>query len=132
MTAASVAQDRTANRVALCSAIFAGFAYVGYAVVRQVFGGKPVPSAAGGGFLRNENDALGLEYEEEAAASAHGGQRIYLRRLSGSAANGNAMFDTGQSSTRCILRPLSVRERIRELNLSALAFADTMLVLQGC
>jgi hypothetical protein len=36
MTAASVAQDRTANRVALCSAIVAGFAYVGYAVVRQV------------------------------------------------------------------------------------------------
>ena len=31
-------QDRTSNRVALCSAIFAGFAYVGYATVRQAFG----------------------------------------------------------------------------------------------
>lgn len=141
MTAASVAQDRTTSRVALCSAIFAGFAYVGYAVVRQAFGAGRNRGGAvsgGGGFLRNEDDVLGLDYEEESSAAAcsqHGGQRIYLRRLSGStaAANGSAVFDSiaGQSSGRCILRPMSVRERIRELNLSALAFADTMLVLQG-
>ena len=31
-------QDKASGRVALCSAIFAGFAYVGYAVVRQTFG----------------------------------------------------------------------------------------------
>jgi hypothetical protein len=141
MAAAAVAQDRTANRVAMCSAIIAGFAYVGYAVVRRAFGGGKrrdgAVAASSGGFLRNENDVLGLEYEEEEESSPaiRGGQRIYLRRLSGSmaAANGNALFD-GQSSGgggHCILRPFSVRERIRELNLSALAFADTVLVLQG-
>ncbi len=142
MAAAAVAQDRTANRVAMCSAIIAGFAYVGYAVVRRAFGGGKrrdgaAAASSSGGFLRNENDVLGLEYEEEEEYSPaiRGGQRIYLRRLSGSmaAANGNALFD-GQSSGgggHCILRPFSVRERIRELNLSALAFADTVLVLQG-
>lgn len=31
---ASASSDRTFNKVALCSAIFAGFAYVGYSVVR--------------------------------------------------------------------------------------------------
>jgi hypothetical protein len=143
MAAAAVAQDRTANRVAMCSAIIAGFAYVGYAVVRRAFGGGKrrdgAAAASSGGFLRNENDVLGLEYEDEEESSPairnSGRQRIYLRRLSGSmaAANGNALFD-GQSSGgggHCILRPFSVRERIRELNLSALAFADTVLVLQG-
>lgn len=30
-------QDKTVNKVALCSAIFAGFAYVGYSVVRTAF-----------------------------------------------------------------------------------------------
>jgi hypothetical protein len=59
-----------------------------------------------------------------------------LRRLSGSAASGgggsgSGFFDSASAGGRCILRPVSVRERIRELNLSALAFADTMLVLQG-
>ena len=29
--------DKTVNKVALCSAIFAGFAYVGYSVVRTAF-----------------------------------------------------------------------------------------------
>lgn len=29
--------DKTINKVALCSAIFAGFAYVGYSVVRTAF-----------------------------------------------------------------------------------------------
>ena len=29
--------DRTVNKVAICSAIFAGFAYVGYSVVRTAF-----------------------------------------------------------------------------------------------
>lgn len=35
--ASSSAADRTMNKVALCSAIFAGFAYVGYSVVRTAF-----------------------------------------------------------------------------------------------
>lgn len=35
--ASGSAADRTMNKVALCSAIFAGFAYVGYSVVRTAF-----------------------------------------------------------------------------------------------
>jgi len=30
-------EDKTVNKVALCSEIFAGFAYVGYSVVRTAF-----------------------------------------------------------------------------------------------
>lgn len=33
----SATSDKTVNKVALCSAIFAGFAYVGYSVVRTAF-----------------------------------------------------------------------------------------------
>ena len=132
----SINQDKTANRVALCSAIFAGFAYVGYAVVRQAFGGRKVTSH---GFFRNENDLLGLEYEKEPRG------KVYLRRLSGSACSGGKndlvgtlkpCLDNDQQEGRidglhCILRPLSVRERIRELNLNAQAFTDTLLILHG-
>lgn len=35
------------------------------------------------------------------------------------------------NSGRIILRPLSVQERIRELNFRARHFADTMLAIQG-
>lgn len=132
-------QDRTANRVALCSAIFAGFAYVGYAVVRTAFGGRKFNN----GFFRNENDCLGLEYD----ASDRKG-RVYMRRLSGSsyrtgkkemlaaAAAGLTQLeqdDNGETpvSIDSVLRPLSVRERLRELNLNAMAFADTLLILHG-
>lgn len=130
-------QDKTANRVALCSAIFAGFAYVGYAVVRQAFGGRKVK---GHGFFRNENDLLGLEYDTEPRG------KVYLRRLSGSTCGGGQkdfvgtlrQLDNGQEEgvegvegIQCVFRPLSVRERIRELNLNAMAFADTLLILHG-
>jgi len=130
---ASINQDK--NRLALCSAIFAGFAYVGYAVVRQAFGGRKVN---GHGFFRNENDLLGLEYEKEARG------KVYLRRLSGSACSGGKndlvgtlkSYDSEQQEGQidgihCVLRPLSVRERIRELNLNAQAFTDTLLILHG-
>ncbi len=32
--------NQRVNRVALCSAVFAGCAYVGYSVARQAFGGR--------------------------------------------------------------------------------------------
>jgi len=130
----AINQDRTANRVALCSAIFAGFAYVGYAVVRQAFGGRKVN---GHGFFRNENDLLGLEYENEPR------KKVYLRRLSGSGCTaGSKEFVESMKPCQaeqegpiegisCVFRPLSVRERIRELNLNAQAFTDTLLILHG-
>lgn len=40
MASAAGPNDKTVNKVALCSAIFAGFAYVGYSVVRTAFGKK--------------------------------------------------------------------------------------------
>lgn len=40
MASTAGTNDKTANKVALCSAIFAGFAYVGYSVVRTAFGRK--------------------------------------------------------------------------------------------
>ena len=40
MATAAGSQDKTVNKVALCSAIFAGFAYVGYSAVRTAFGKK--------------------------------------------------------------------------------------------
>ena len=115
-------QDRTSNRVALCSAIFAGFAYVGYATVRQAFGWRKPNN----GFFRDENDCLGLEYEPDPRG------KVYLRRLSGSSCTGPGR--TGESeaaSLQSVLRPLSVRERLRELNLNAMAFTDTLLILHG-
>ena len=122
-------QDKTTSKVALCSAIFAGFAYVGYAVVKQVFGrGRREEEVVvpGGlmGFFRDETDVLGLDYEP---ADPTG--RVFLRRLSGSRAGrgGTLLAEAGDS----VLRPLSVRERIRQLNLSAVAFTDTLLVLHG-
>ena len=122
-------QDKTTSKVAICSAIFAGFAYVGYAVVKQVFGrGRREEEVLvqGGlmGFFRDETDVLGLDYEP---ADPTG--RVFLRRLSGSRAGrgGTLLAEAGES----VLRPLSVRERIRQLNLSAVAFTDTLLVLHG-
>ena len=124
-------QDKTTSKVAICSAIFAGFAYVGYAVVKQVFGrGRTREEAQGEipgglmGFFRDETDVLGLDYEP---ADPTG--RVFLRRLSGSRAGrgGTLLAEAGES----VLRPLSVRERIRQLNLSAVAFTDTLLVLHG-
>ena len=117
-------QDRTSNRLALCSAIFAGFAYVGYTTVRQAFGWRKPNN----GFFRDENDCLGLEYEPEP------GGKVYLRRLSGSSCSGGVggrSGDTEAATLQSVLRPLSVRERLRELNLNAMAFTDTLLILHG-
>jgi len=138
---ASLNQDKTTNRVAFCSAIFAGFAYVGYTVVKQAFGG--IKAKLGGttngddmnsstGFFRNDADLLGLEYDQPRK-----GQKVYLRRLSGSSASHGKLINSwdrnqeDDGNLKCILRPLSVRERIRELNLNAHAFADTLLILHG-
>ena len=141
---ASLNQDRSANRVALCSAIFAGFAYVGYAVVRTAFGGRKINN----GFFRNEDDCLGLEYDDGKKG------RVFMRRLSGSSMAGprtgrrelqaaaacvTQRLESGEEAPgaervvdiNCVLRPLSVRERLRELNLNAMAFADTLLILNG-
>ncbi|XP_054279979.1 uncharacterized protein LOC128998048 isoform X2 [Macrosteles quadrilineatus] len=103
--------DKTVNKVALCSAIFAGFAYVGYSVVRTAF-------------CRKLGRRDGEGYPEE--------HRIYFRRLSQTTQTdvllGNLdLTDNG----KVVLRPLTVQDRIRELNLKARMFTDTMLAIQA-
>ena len=78
-------------------------------------------------FFFSDQDAL-LEYESHR-------RRIFLRRLSGSELGstsfllGNGSSSEGQKS-RLVLRPLSVQERIRELNLRARHFAETVMAVQ--
>ena len=69
-------------------------------------------------------DAL-LEYESHR-------RRIFLRRLSGSEAS-SFLLGNGSSNdakSRLVLRPLSVQGRIRELNLRARHFAETVMAVQ--
>lgn len=129
---ASSASDRTVNKLAICGAIFAGVAYVGYSVVKQAFGktfAKPSKKKEDYGAL--------LDYESQRRG------RIYLRRLSGSGisamateillknqeSNGSNDCDL-DGAARLIFRPLSVQERIRELNLRARQFSETVMAVQ--
>lgn len=107
----SATSDKTVNKVALCSAIFAGFAYVGYSVVRTAFCRK---------LGRRDGDG----YPEE--------HRIYFRRLSQTTQTDVLLGNLDLTGTgKVVLRPLSVQERIRELNLKARMFTDTMLAIQA-
>lgn len=131
---ASTSGDKTVNKVALCSAIFAGFAYVGYSVVRTAFCRK----------LGKRRDSEGtfcqishIQILTRVLISAYHhddplGPRMYFRRLSQTTQTdcllGN--LDMGHSG-RVILRPMSVQDRIRDLNMRARQFTDTMLAIQG-
>ncbi|XP_065206810.1 uncharacterized protein LOC135836114 isoform X2 [Planococcus citri] len=109
MATAAGSQDKTVNKVALCSAIFAGFAYVGYSAVRTAFGKK------------GKRDSEG---EPE--------HRLYFRRLSQTTQTDVLLGNLDMSgSGKVMLRSLTVQERIRELNLRARMFTDTMLAIQG-
>ncbi|XP_039297810.1 uncharacterized protein LOC111045931 [Nilaparvata lugens] len=109
--ASTAAGDKTVNKVALCSAIFAGFAYVGYSVVRTAFCRK---------LARKDGEG----YPEE--------HHIFFRRLSQTTQTDVLLGDLDLSgSGKVVLRPLTVQERIRELNLRARMFTDTMLAIQG-
>ncbi|KAL1129696.1 hypothetical protein AAG570_012640 [Ranatra chinensis] len=103
--------DKTVNKVALCSAIFAGFAYVGYSVVRTAFCKK---------LTRRDGEV----YQDE--------HRLYFRRLSQTTQTDVLLGNLDLSGTgKVILRPMTVQERIRELNLQARMFTDTMLAIQA-
>ena len=73
-----------------------------------------------------DQDAL-LEYESHR-------RRIFLRRLSGSELGSTSFLlgngSSNESRSRLVLRPLSVQERIRELNLRARHFAETVMAVQ--
>eukprot|EP00096_Caligus_rogercresseyi_P015066 TRINITY_DN7525_c0_g1_i2.p1 TRINITY_DN7525_c0_g1~~TRINITY_DN7525_c0_g1_i2.p1 ORF type:complete len:452 (-),score=131.99 TRINITY_DN7525_c0_g1_i2:368-1630(-) len=108
--------DRTFSKVALYSAVVAGFAYVGYKVVKESMNKwKESPSENG---------------------------RLYVRRLSGSdlllGRLGNAFSNNNGTSSPpsrnggdgIRLKPFNVKERIKDMNLQALQFADTILALE--
>nr|CAD7461121.1 unnamed protein product [Timema tahoe] len=58
--------------------------------------------------------------------------RLYFRRLSQTTQTDVLLGNLDMTgSGKVILRPLSVQERIRELNLRARMFTDTMLAIQG-
>lgn len=112
---ASTSSDHTVNKIALYSALFAGVAYVGYSYVKDSLG-KPRKH-------KKDEGAL-LEYENHR-------RRIFLRRLSGS--ESSILLGTGSSNgdrSRLVLRPLTVQQRIRELNLRARHFAETIMAVQ--
>ncbi|BES90864.1 DUF634 [Nesidiocoris tenuis] len=110
MANSTPAADKTVNKVALCSAIFAGFAYVGYSVVRTAFCRK---------LGRREGDV----YHDE--------HRLYFRRLSQTTQTDVLLGNLDLSgSGKVILRPMTVQDRIRELNLQARMFTDTVLAIQ--
>ncbi|KAF6217175.1 hypothetical protein GE061_001529 [Apolygus lucorum] len=111
MANSAPAGDRTVNKVALCSAIFAGFAYVGYSVVRTAF-------------CRKLGRREGEVYHDE--------HRLYFRRLSQTTQTDVLLGNLDLSgSGKVILRPMTVQDRIRELNLQARMFTDTVLAIQG-
>ena len=74
-------------------------------------------------FVIADEGAL-LEYENNR-------RRIFLRRLSGS--ESSILLGNGSSNgdrSRLVLRPLTVQQRIRELNLRARHFAETIMAVQ--
>ncbi|XP_068228673.1 uncharacterized protein [Palaemon carinicauda] len=106
-------QDKTLNKVALCSAVFAGFAYVGYSYAKTAF-------------CRKLARKPGTYDEEETEVS-----RVVFRRLSQTTQTDALLGNLDMSTTgKVIIRPKSVQERIRELNLKARQFADTFIAIQ--
>ncbi len=98
---------------------------------------------------RRSIESFPLFFPDDALEYRPTSNRVYLRRLSGSEASTFGTLDyydlgsggsggTGSSSSpsssmsgaRLILRPLSVQERIRELNMRARHFAETVLAVQ--
>ena len=74
-------------------------------------------------FTFSDENAL-LEYENHR-------RRIFLRRLSGS--ESSILLGNGSSNgdrSRLVLRPLTVQQRIKELNLRARHFAETIMAVQ--
>ena len=112
--------DITVNKIAFCSAVVAGFAYVGYSVVRTAFTRR----RGIGRHSDGDDDNLGLPKRS-----------VFLRRLSQTSLGTQTDtllgdFDTS-GAMKVILRPKSVQERIRDLNAQARQFADAVNAIQA-
>ncbi|CAG0879828.1 unnamed protein product [Cyprideis torosa] len=112
----SFASTDTTNKVVFCSAVIGGFAYVGYSFVRHAFDRHP---------SKRSDDAMRPRSNSSLPA-------VYLRRLSQTTQTDILManLESGDKS-RIYFRPLSVHERIKELNSKSREFGDTLLAIQG-
>ncbi|KAK2715816.1 armadillo repeat-containing protein 10-like [Artemia franciscana] len=118
MSSVGFSNDKQTGKIAVCSAIFAGFAYVGYSVARNAL--------IGARSLRRL-PTIG-ENEEET-----GRERVLLRRLSQTTQTDLMLGQYekfGEKGGRIVVRPMSVQQRIRELNVRAHQFADAILSIQ--
>nr|CAH0098800.1 unnamed protein product [Daphnia galeata] len=103
------APNRAVNKIAFCSAVVAGFAYVGYSVCRTAFSRR----------RRGRRDE----------DSPH--HSVFLRRLSQTTQTDGLMgefFTDG--APKIVLRPKSVQERIKDLNMQARQFASAVTAIQ--
>lgn len=101
--------DRVVNKIAFCSAVVAGFAYVGYSVCRTAFS------------RRRDRNGEGSPRRS-----------VFLRRLSQTTQTDGLIGDflPDGEAHRVILRPKSVQERIKDLNMQARQFANAVTAIQ--
>lgn len=102
--------DRIAGKIAFCSAVVAGVAYVGYSIASNL---------------------AELTKHRNRKSNGNVKHRVFLRRLSQTtqtdALLGDLDFD---NLSKIILRPKSVQERIKELNDRANQFAEAVIAIK--
>ncbi|GAB6029148.1 hypothetical protein CHUAL_004925 [Chamberlinius hualienensis] len=127
--------DKTVNKVALCSAIFAGFAYVGYSVVRNAICRRGLRSSDDDGtnprtylhvVVGNSTATYSLGPQTDESRSIFDGG---IRRFS-VASQTDFLLGNLDISNGGIFRPLSVQERIRQLNFQARHLGDQGLIMK--
>ena len=107
----SLNTDRTVNKIAFCSAVVAGFAYVGYSVCRTAFSRR----------RRGRRD------DDESPRRS-----VFLRRLSQTTQTDGFLGEfVTDGPNKIVLRPKSVQERIRDLNMQARQFASAVTAIQS-
>lgn len=106
----SLNTDRAVNKIAFCSAVVAGFAYVGYSVCRNAFSRR----------RRGRNDDTSPR------------RSVFLRRLSQTTQTDGLLGEylPGDDSLKIIIKQKSVQERIRDLNMQARQFSNAVTAIQ--
>ena len=96
---------------AFCSAVVAGVAYVGYSLVSNL---------------------TELTRRRKRRGQDDGRHRIFLRRLSQTTQTDSLLGEIDmEGANKIILRPKSVQERIKELNIRANQFAEAVRAIQS-
>lgn len=129
----TASNDHMVNKVAVCSAVFAGFAYVGYSVAKNVFGRRPGRKSDDGESRRPRVQPTSPLpcVRPLFTGCRHENQRLYFRRLSQTTQTDVLLGNLDHSDgDHAFLRPMTVQQRIKQLNLRARMFADTMMAIQ--